>query len=324
MKIQKFSIIVPVHNEPKEIIKCLRSLNVIDYNKKKLEILIINDGSTDETENKIEKYIKHKNNFKLLNNKSNQGRSRGRIIGAKMAKYNNLIFVDSRVTIEKSLLRYLNTKKEQIIIAGDKGYKRSNNIFEAIISNFKKILFKKNFPQKENIIKITAKNFDHIGKGTTACYIKKNLFIKATKHINNTKDSSDDIKLFTEILKLTNFISRDNKFKINYNYREKLLKILVHTFNRGPKFVDYYWQRGKRFFPHLLIIYILTLANFFFIINPIFFLYELATFILATIITAIYISQTSAQFLTSLYFLPLIAVSFYFGLIKGIIIKLIK
>lgn len=321
---KKFSIIVPIYNESYFIIECLKSLNAIGYKKNSLEIIIINDASTDESGKKIKKFIKNKNQFKLVNNRFNQGRSKSRIIGAEISKNDNLIFVDSRVTVEKNILKHLNSQKEKIIIAGDKGYKKRKNVFEILIFNLKKCFFKKNFPQKKDIIKITTKNFDQIPKGTTACYMKKDIFIKAAKHINKAKNSSDDIRLFAEILKSTKFIPRDNKFKINYHSREKLLEILIHTFNRGPKFVDYYWQRGKRFFPHLLIIYILTIANIFFFINPIFFLYELAAFILAVIATTIYISKTAAQFLTSLYFLPLIGVTFYFGLIKGIIIKLFK
>ena len=49
------SIIVPVYNVEKYIVDCLRSLEMQTY--KDFEVILINDGSTDNSLEKIYKYI---------------------------------------------------------------------------------------------------------------------------------------------------------------------------------------------------------------------------------------------------------------------------
>ena len=48
------SIIVPIYNAEKYLNKCIDS--IINQSKKELEIILINDGSTDNSENIIKKY----------------------------------------------------------------------------------------------------------------------------------------------------------------------------------------------------------------------------------------------------------------------------
>lgn len=50
------SIIVPAYNEEKRIAKCLDSLLALDYPRKKMEIIVSNDGSTDGTEKIAKSY----------------------------------------------------------------------------------------------------------------------------------------------------------------------------------------------------------------------------------------------------------------------------
>ena len=59
-KCPKVCIIVPCFNEEKTIIKTVRSLLKLDYPKDKLEILVIDDGSTDKTYQKAKTLEKHK------------------------------------------------------------------------------------------------------------------------------------------------------------------------------------------------------------------------------------------------------------------------
>ena len=46
-----FSIIVPVFNEEKTILKILNTLNNLSFLKFKKEIIVVDDGSTDSTRN---------------------------------------------------------------------------------------------------------------------------------------------------------------------------------------------------------------------------------------------------------------------------------
>ena len=51
-----FSIIVPVFNVEKTIISILKELKKVNFKKFEKEIIVIDDGSTDNTKNIIEKY----------------------------------------------------------------------------------------------------------------------------------------------------------------------------------------------------------------------------------------------------------------------------
>ncbi len=68
------SIIVPAYNEEKTIIKTLESINGLDYPQEKLEVIVVNDGSQDQTKLKVEEYIKDKAHFQLLN-QDNKGKA---------------------------------------------------------------------------------------------------------------------------------------------------------------------------------------------------------------------------------------------------------
>ena len=58
------SIIIPCYNAEKTIKRCLES--VISQTYKNIEIVIINDGSTDKTDSIIKKYINDANNVTII------------------------------------------------------------------------------------------------------------------------------------------------------------------------------------------------------------------------------------------------------------------
>ena len=51
------SILIPAYNEEETIVATLESVRDINYPKERLEVIVINDGSTDSTEEKIKLFI---------------------------------------------------------------------------------------------------------------------------------------------------------------------------------------------------------------------------------------------------------------------------
>lgn len=88
----KVSIIVPVYNVEKYIEKCLDSL--ANQTLKEIEIIIVNDGSPDNSQKKIDKYVKKHKNMKSFI-KENGGLSDARNYGIKKATGEYIAFVDS-------------------------------------------------------------------------------------------------------------------------------------------------------------------------------------------------------------------------------------
>lgn len=101
----KFSIIVPVYNTEKYLKRCLDSL--INQSFSDYEIIIVNDGSTDNSSKVIEKYLDN-SKIKLIE-EENQGLSSARNNGVKEAIGKYLIFVDSDDYVEKKLLEKINS-----------------------------------------------------------------------------------------------------------------------------------------------------------------------------------------------------------------------
>lgn len=86
------TIIIPVYNCEKYVSRCIESvLNAsVKYN---IEIVVINDGSTDDTYKMLNKY-RNRSNIRIIN-QINKGQSCARNVGIDMSKGKYLMFVDS-------------------------------------------------------------------------------------------------------------------------------------------------------------------------------------------------------------------------------------
>lgn len=95
----KVSIIVPVYNVEKYIDKCLNSL--VKQTLEDIEIIIVNDGSTDNSIGVINSYIKEYPKKIVYIEKENGGLSDARNYGMPYAKGEYIAFLDSDDYVEK-------------------------------------------------------------------------------------------------------------------------------------------------------------------------------------------------------------------------------
>ena len=104
MKEPKVSVIIPVYNGENFLNKCLDC--VCSQSLKDIEILCINDGSTDSSPKILQEYAKKDKRIKVINQK-NQGLSASRNNAIKMAKGKYLAFVDADDYVNKIFLEEL-------------------------------------------------------------------------------------------------------------------------------------------------------------------------------------------------------------------------
>lgn len=114
-----FSIIVPVYNVEKYLDKCLAS--ILRQTFKNFECIIIDDGSPDNSNAIIDKYVKLDERFKVLH-QQNMGVSAARNAGLAIAQGDYIAFVDSddyisNEYLEKFALKIANTDAD-IVICG--------------------------------------------------------------------------------------------------------------------------------------------------------------------------------------------------------------
>lgn len=100
LQMEKVSIIVPVYNSEKYIETTIRS--ILNQTYKNIEIIIINDGSKDNS-SKICKRLAEANSNILFIDKTNEGVSKTRNLGIEVSSGEFIQFVDADDTIENSM-----------------------------------------------------------------------------------------------------------------------------------------------------------------------------------------------------------------------------
>ena len=114
----KISIIIPVYNVEKYVAACLDS--IIQNINKAIEIIVVNDGSKDNSEKVIKEYIKKYPEYIKYFKKKNGGLYSARNEGIKHASGEYLMFVDSDDTLEKNaidkLIDYINKNSFDILV----------------------------------------------------------------------------------------------------------------------------------------------------------------------------------------------------------------
>jgi len=134
----KFSIIIPVHNEAKNL-KILIPKIYRELKNRKFEIIIVDDSSTDATSKVLKKF--KKKNFHHIIRKDKRDLSKSCILGFKKSRYNNIVVMDGDLQHKPSdIKKFLNTfrKIRPDIIVGTrdlfKDKKHNLNIFRLFAS----------------------------------------------------------------------------------------------------------------------------------------------------------------------------------------------
>lgn len=131
------SIIVPVYNVADYLPKCLQSLLVLKNIDK--EIILVNDGSTDNSFEIMKKFEKNNKNVIKIINQDNMGLSEARNSGLKVAVGEYIYFIDSDdyIDSEKFEIFFKKIKQENLDIGIANGYREYKN------KKLKKIYFGK-------------------------------------------------------------------------------------------------------------------------------------------------------------------------------------
>ena len=128
MKNPKISIIIPVYNSEKYLDRCFKSILENDYDN--LEIITINDGSSDNSQKVIDGYVKkYPNVFKSIVQK-NQGIGATRNRGIKESTGKYIMFIDNDDYIDKD---YINTHLSNAL----------EDDSDVVISGYKRVTDKK-------------------------------------------------------------------------------------------------------------------------------------------------------------------------------------
>ena len=237
------TVIINVYNGEKFLKKCIDS--VINQTYKNLEILIINDGSTDKTLDICKSYKDER--IKIITTK-NQGVSLSRNVGIDNAKGEYLYFIDADDFIELDTIEYLHSLC--------KNYNCDLSTCNPLV------IFDYNFTQKKEKEKISILNsYDMLKKvlllenmaGTTwNKLIKRELFdnIRFQNRITN-----DVVVTYKLILKCNKIIYSNQK---KYYYLKHQNCISIDGYEKKERSIDFYnaiierYNELKKIYPKMI------------------------------------------------------------------------
>ncbi len=108
MRLQKrlpsVSVIIPAHNEEKCISKTIKSILSLDYPRRLLEVIVVNDCSKDKTK-KIAKGFSKKGLIRLISNKVNKGKGYSLNRGIAASRGDLVVCMDADSTVKRNALK---------------------------------------------------------------------------------------------------------------------------------------------------------------------------------------------------------------------------
>lgn len=225
----KISIIIPVYNAERYLNKCLES--VINQTYKKLEIIVVNDGSVDNSEKICNEYAL-KDKRIIVIHKSNEGVSEARNTGINIATGAYFYLLDSddfisSETIDIFIKRAKRTKAD--ILTGKLISVDENGVVDSTFT------FDKDRIEKKNLMDSKEKFIYFFGKSFGACagnklyrteYVKS-LDIKFEKIIYYGEDFLFNLKLYVnypniELINDDTYYYYKNSSSISNSYKKGL------------------------------------------------------------------------------------------------------
>ncbi len=179
------SLILPVYNSEKYLIKVLKAIGDQTYGN--YEVIVINDGSTDRSEQIIHEYIRNKPNFNYYR-KKNEGPSECRNYGIKRAKGDYIVFVDSDDTVENEYIEKLITlaisSNLDIVTCGYKEFSRYGITIQNDFWDGKYLISKQEF---------ISKVFNGLGGTLWGKIFKREIIEKEQIYLNSNITVSEDL-----------------------------------------------------------------------------------------------------------------------------------
>lgn len=216
----KISVIVPVYNVYDYLDKCLNSL--VNQSDNDFEVIIVNDGSTDNSQEIIDKYVSENANMKSFI-KENGGLSSARNYGLSKATGEYVLFLDSDDYYEPNTIEIM--KKEAL--SGDdiiifRMFIDENNEIKKSMIEMEKFIFNDNISASKRLLLYNPSACDKM--------FRKSLFDNISFITGKYYEDLGTIPLlaiYTDKIKFTDYylyhyFKRENSIMNKINYNTKL------------------------------------------------------------------------------------------------------
>lgn len=321
------SIIFPLLNAEDDLLDVSQAIaEQVGVDHSKLEVIFVDDGSTDSTSKKIKQAGKLFDSFAgthTITHKKRSGLAQTRYDGAKKAHGEFLTFVDKKTRPDKDYLASLLSKKHNIVI-GNVYMDKTRSLWDRLLVVFRKKLYFPYFNHPFDDILLDQKAYKHFRNkgGGGAMLVKRDYFLTVASGTARGKDSNDDSQLIEQLSELEPIL-KTSSANLLYLNRTGFTENISHMYNRGPKFVDYYIKPGTRFFLPLVTFFaLIPITIGFVVLYPQLAIYLGGLVVALLLGVALYLSEEPLDFLTVIVLLPVAVTSFCSGLIKGLLMKI--
>ena len=239
----KASIVITAYNVESYIEKCIMS--VINQTEKNIEIIIVNDGSTDCTLNKINILANYDKRIRIID-KKNEGVMKARYDGLEIAIGKYILFVDADDWIEKECIEQLYNNAE----CNNSDIVMYNSYI--VTENDKKFISRINSNKSDDYLK-------SILIGRTSQYLWDK-FIKREFIINNKIPFKGDLNYAEDLFILANMYIYNPKISIlnnalyNYLQREgsltKKINEKVIDIDRALNYIEILLREKYKYFKY--------------------------------------------------------------------------
>ena len=246
MKKELISVIIPVYNVEKFLPYSLESVTNQTY--KNLEIILIDDGSTDQSKKICEDYAKIDKRIKLIT-QSNQGAATARNTGLDVAKGTYIGFVDSDDVISKRFYECLH----KLIIETESDISECASVQISDEDLFNKHFF---FDEIDNLDFITTDSLGALNRiNSEEKYITGKSIVVWNKlykrHLFNNirfpigKKYEDDLTTYKIFNKINKLVSTE---KVLYNYVQRKNSLMHKAFSMERLEAIEVFDNYERFF----------------------------------------------------------------------------
>lgn len=221
--IMDVSIIIPVYNGEKTIKRAV--ISAINQNNKKVQVIVVNDGSSDSTEQICQELSEKYTNILILKQR-NQGVSSARNLGLQYSIGKYIAFLDADDVLKSDFC-------DEMVAMGEKN--NSDMIicgYDIIAAN----IVDQWIPENKTDEKKILSELINTG-GMNMLWNKLFLREKIQKNFNVTKNMGEDLEFISEYLKNVQTISVVHKSL--YCYYKDNSNSLTHTICTSPEILLY-------------------------------------------------------------------------------------
>lgn len=258
------SVIVPVYNSEEWIEETLNKLfDALEPSSFDAEVIVVNDGSTDKSAERIRAVAAPEGIAIRTIDQSNTGRYLARKAGVQAASKDTILFLDSRVHVEQSALKFLSEQLQGTtdqIWNGHVHVVKKGNPFARFWDAVAFIGWRRYF-RHPRTTSYSLKDFDYYPKGTGFFFVPRQVLEEAMKwfeaNTNDVEHSSDDTLLIRHMNE-SHDIHLSPGFACFYHARSTFGGFLKHAYHRGEFFIDGFLRPGTRFYYPLLMVLALS------------------------------------------------------------------